>query len=191
MSARKSSNILQRFISGGNGRRVAMGVFVLVFGVTGYMLLIKSDAVTYQSASPRSEWVWPVPASKRISQKYGLWYKSKKGYHKGIDIPAPVGTTVNAAHSGSVVKSYYSGSCGYFVLIKAESTPYWHAYQHLKSGAISAGTYVKAGQRIGSIGSWPKCTTGPHLHFSVEKGAWISWYSSPLSNSVNPLSVLR
>lgn len=136
-------------------------------------------------------WVWPLYPSRGISQKYGKYNADRGGTHKGIDIPAPQGTTVVSAHAGKVVRSYYSSGCGYFVLIKAEGTSYWHGYQHLASDRIAVGTYVSAGQRIGRLaGTNPPCINGTHLHFSIETGEWISYYRSDAWRSTDPLPIL-
>jgi hypothetical protein len=142
-------------------------------------------------------WTWPLPATHRVTTRWGE--STSKGLHKGIDIGdsgGNLGAHVVAAHSGTVTQSYDSGACGYFMVIKAENTPYWQGYQHLEVGSaqVSRGEYVHAGEYIARVGRAGGSTCGTtgffHLHFSVEKGNWISFYSSPLSNSINPFNVL-
>lgn len=155
--------------------------------------------------APTSGWVWPVPGTKSLgSLRWGEW--GSKGQHKGIDIGisdgGSLGYKVVAAHSGRVAKLYNSGACGEIILIKAEGTIFWHAYQHLRvdagyddgSALLNDGTYVQAGQTIGYIGRAGGDGCGSnnffHLHFSIEKGEWISFYASSIKNSINPCEKL-
>lgn len=152
----------------------------------------------YDHCDDGAGWVWPLPSTHRVTT---LWGEStSKGIHKGIDIGASGGASlyahVVAAHSGTVTQSFDGGACGWMMVIKARNTIYWDAYQHLEKGSaqVSPGNFVHAGDYIARVGTAGGSTCGSagfyHLHFSVEKGNWISWYSSPLSMSINPYNVL-
>ena len=105
------------------------------------------------------------------------------GLHRGIDIGAPVGTSVRAARAGTVT---YAGALGYSGLTVAVRTGdgYVTSYLHLSSVAVRRGTAVGGGERIGAVG-----TTGrrsqpePHLHFGVR-------VAGPGRRYVDPLSLL-
>ena len=165
------------------------------------------NADTYRDANPydycggalSSNWAWPVPGTRQLG--ISAWGETNsRGVHKGIDIGISGGGSLNykvvAAHAGKVTQSYNSGACGQSIVIKARDTPYWQGYQHLSTEGVrvKVGDVVNAGQEIGKIGTAGGSTCGSslfyHLHFSVENGDWISFYSSPLSNSINPLKVL-
>lgn len=152
---------------------------------------------TYDYCDDLSGWTWPLPATHRVATGWGVM--TSKGVHKGIDIGDINGNLyahVVAAHTGTVTQSYDGGSCGWFMVIKARNTSYWQGYQHLEKGSaqVSVGDFVHAGEYIARVGTAGGSTCGTsgfyHLHFSVENGNWISFYSSPLSMSINPLHVL-
>lgn len=133
-------------------------------------------------------WVWPVPGHTTVSRGYGVYGcgASGCGPHKGIDIPAPVGTPVVAAHSGTIVAT--SGGCNGSYLIKATGTNVYFAYQHLNQPVSKkVGDTVNPGDVLGTLANIAgKCGTGPHLHFSIEKTNHISIYIDPPSLSNTP-----
>ena len=91
------------------------------------------------------------------------------GGHRGLDISGPVGSTIVASDSGTVVVSGWHDvterSYGYYIKIdhgNGIATLYAHCSQLL----VSAGEPVVAGQPIALMGSTGN-STGPHLHFEV------------------------
>ena len=85
--------------------------------------------------------------------------------HTGMDLAVPSGTPVRAALDGTVTRSQYDSSYGYFVIIDHGSgltTLYGHNSQLL----VSAGQTVQAGDVVSLSGSTGR-STGPHLHFEV------------------------
>lgn len=124
----------------------------------------------YQKVSFR----WPLKGYKYISSYFGK-RQSPGGIgstsHKGIDIPAPIGTPIYAAAGGTVValqKPSASGGAGYYTMInhgRGLITEYMHQskfYPTLKVGAT-----VRKGQIIGYVGNTGN-STGAHLHFGVK-----------------------
>jgi len=100
--------------------------------------------------------------SNRISSKFG----PRRGrLHKGIDIPAPRGTAVFAAHDGEVIHSgrYFSGY-GTTVILKDNN--FLTVYAHLSHTLLTKGRKVKAGDPIGEVGATGNAT-GNHLHFET------------------------
>ena len=96
----------------------------------------------------------------RISQKF-----SSK--HKGIDLVNVKGTPVYATYDGTVVAASYGAwdsSYGNMVAIKHSWGYTNHA--HLSKINVKNGAKVKAGTKIGEIGSTGN-STGNHLHFEV------------------------
>ena len=86
-------------------------------------------------------------------------------FHRGVDYGARSGTPVRAAAGGTVVWASDLGPYGTLVVIEHE--PDLHtAYGHLESTRMTVGERVRAGQRIGAVGS-TGLATGPHLHFEV------------------------
>lgn len=118
-----------------------------------------------------TNFIWPCPASGRISSSFGDRSSPTEGAstnHKGIDIPAPSGSSIVAAADGKVVISTYSYSAGNYIMIDhggGLTTVYMHCSQLL----VKEGETVKQGQTIAKVGS-TGYSTGPHLHFGVRSG---------------------
>ena len=118
-----------------------------------------------------TNFIWPCPASGRISSAFGDRSSPTEGAstnHKGIDIPAPSGSSIVAAADGKVVISTYSYSAGNYIMIDhggGLTTVYMHCSQLL----VKEGETVKQGQTIAKVGS-TGYSTGPHLHFGVRSG---------------------
>ncbi len=87
--------------------------------------------------------------------------------HQGIDIFAPRGTRVVAAAEGWVSSATTNNLGGNVVWIR---TPRGHShyYAHLDQRLVGAGTHVRAGEPIGTVGNTGNArTTAPHLHFGI------------------------
>jgi len=112
---------------------------------------------------------WPVTGT--ITSPFG-WRSNPFGggpeFHQGLDIAAPMGTTVTAAAGGTVIMSQWYGGYGNYVLID-HGGGYSTGYGHLSAMYVSVGQSVQRGQAIGAIGCTGACT-GPHLHFEVRIG---------------------
>lgn len=123
---------------------------------------------------------WPLPGHNKINSYYGYRihpiFNTKK-LHTGIDIPAPTGTSVNAAAAGTVIYSDWLGGYGKAVMID-HGGGIVTLYGHNSSLVASVGTVVNRGDVVSKVGS-TGVSTGPHLHFEVRKnGAYvdpISW----------------
>lgn len=88
--------------------------------------------------------------------------------HAGIDFAAPTNEPVYAAADGKVVAAGYDGGYGKRVKIRGKDG-YFTLYAHLNKYSVKKGQKVRAGQRIGAVGSTGH-STGPHLHFEVRNG---------------------
>lgn len=94
------------------------------------------------------------------------------GYHTGIDYPAPSGTPVRAAASGTVVKAGWNvdgPSYGIALVIKHGDKLYTQ-YAHLSKTLVGVGDHVNVGDRVAYSGGTGMKSTGPHLHFEVRTG---------------------
>lgn len=89
--------------------------------------------------------------------------------HNGVDLAAPVGTSIFAAASGTVIASMsngaWNGGYGNYVIISHPNGTQT-VYAHNSMNAVAVGEKVKKGQFIGKIGMTGK-TTGPHVHFEI------------------------
>lgn len=137
------------------------------------------------------DFLWPVPASMLITAGFQSNDAVHRGRHNGIDIGAGYGSAIVAVSDGVVVTSNNScshnygksGSCGCgggygnYVTINhgtKDGRTYVITYGHMTRAMVSAGTTVKKGQTIGTVGStgW---STGAHLHFGIAvNGGWVN-----------------
>lgn len=108
---------------------------------------------------------WPLPGYTTISCGFGEPDAIHGEPHKGIDIPAPEGTPILAAHDGTVLISGWNDSYGNQVLLD-NGAGLSTRYAHMTEAAVSAGEVITAGQVIGYVGSTGN-STGSHLHFEI------------------------
>jgi len=113
--------------------------------------------------------------------------------HSGTDISGYTGKPLYAAAAGKVSYiKYISKSAGYhsvcggqyiFINHSVDGKEYTTAYLHVHDIYVTVGDIVSKDTMIGSMGggeSYDRCTTGPHLHFTLVPGITAS-----TSNSVN------
>ena len=108
---------------------------------------------------------WPLPGHTYISCHFGEVDAFDNAGHRGTDIPAPEGTPILAAHSGTVLVSGWNDNYGNQVLLD-NGAGLSTRYAHMTQAAVTAGEAVTAGQVIGYVGSTGD-STGNHLHFEV------------------------
>jgi murein DD-endopeptidase MepM/ murein hydrolase activator NlpD len=92
------------------------------------------------------------------------------GVHNGLDLAAPLGTPIYAATDGHVDQAGLTDPGGFGALIQItapDGTVTW--YGHVDTWTVQPGSYVTAGQQIGTVGQRGN-STGPHLHFEVHVG---------------------
>lgn len=132
--------------------------------------LIATGPVTISGAG----FTWPIHGTMN---QYYSWY------HKAVDLGAPVGTPIVAAHSGTVSEAIAGGwnyGYGTHVIISGDNG-YQSMYAHMSALGVSSGQRVVAGSTIvGWVGMTGR-TTGPHLHFEIRSGGGF----------LNPLSFLH
>lgn len=112
-------------------------------------------------------YTWPLPGHYSISSPFGYRQHPILGYskfHSGIDLPAPSGTPIVAAKSGTVILSRLMSGYGNVVMIDHGDTV--TVYAHCSALNKSVGDSVSAGDVVAFVGS-TGLSTGPHLHFEV------------------------
>ncbi len=112
---------------------------------------------------------WPVDQA-RLTR--GFFIKPPRGKskrpHLGIDLAAPKGTSIYAAHDGTVI---YVGRefKGFGRMIMIEGKAGWATlYAHLTKARVKEGYQVRQGDLIGDMGKTGRAT-GVHLHFEIRK----------------------
>ena len=91
------------------------------------------------------ELCWPLPGHTYISCHFGEVDAFGNTGHRGTDIPAPEGTPILAAHSGTVLVSGWNDSYGNQVLLD-NGAGLSTRYAHMTQTAVTAGEAVTAGQ---------------------------------------------
>jgi murein DD-endopeptidase MepM/ murein hydrolase activator NlpD len=112
--------------------------------------------------------IWPVRGY--ITSRYGYRpnpFGGGRSFHTGLDIGASTGTPIKAGMDGRVSTVGYNEVNGNYVVITHHSG-YRSQYLHMSVVRVKSGAYVRAGDRIGDVGS-TGLSTGPHLHFTVYK----------------------
>ncbi len=111
------------------------------------------------------DFMWPLTSYVYISSHFGgRILNGSYDFHGATDIATPEGTPIYAAGSGTVVRSEWNNSYGYYVLIdhgNGKSTLYAHQCQ---PPFVNAGDNVTIGQNIGLVGNTGD-SFGAHLHF--------------------------
>jgi murein DD-endopeptidase MepM/ murein hydrolase activator NlpD len=133
-------------------------------------------------------WLLPVTEYSYTSAFGQRWGRA----HNGIDLAAPQGTPMYAAHAGTVVLSRWYQGYGYAVIIDhgdGVQTLYGHSSELL----VSEGQEVQAGERIALMGN-TGYSFGAHLHFEVHVNdvpqdplAWLLEHGVDILEKTDPL----
>jgi murein DD-endopeptidase MepM/ murein hydrolase activator NlpD len=115
----------------------------------------------------------PVDPSFRLGDRYGFREKHPVlGYgrmHYGQDFAVPYGTRVYATGDGKVIEAdYNTGGFGNYVVID-HLNGLRSYYAHLSKINVPKDMNVKRGDLIGLSGSSGSLSTGPHLHYQINK----------------------
>jgi len=107
------------------------------------------------------ELLWPVrdaPVESSFGRRWGK-------FHEGLDLSAPLGAAIHAAHAGEVAYSG-DGLSGYGNMIVLRSKSIVTIYAHNDRNLVRVGQQIKRGSVIALVGHSGRAT-GPHLHFEV------------------------
>jgi peptidoglycan LD-endopeptidase LytH len=106
--------------------------------------------------------------SRAVSSGFGAGRDSGRREHHGIDILAPRGVPVVSASDGVVSSVAVTDIGGKVVWVWDSVRDLSLYYAHLDSQGVSAGTRVRAGDPLGTVGNTGNArTTVPHLHFGI------------------------
>lgn len=114
-----------------------------------------------------------VPASA-LSDTFSQARAAGERIHDAIDIPAPEGTEVLAAGSGTLEKRFVSKDGGNTLYIRSDDGGRIHYYAHLRDYAadMTEGRHIDRGTVIAHVGSTGNADpAAPHLHFAVHRMA--------------------
>jgi len=111
-----------------------------------------------------------TPLKGKINSSFGYRkdpFKSRSGFHSGLDIDANYGQHVVATADGVVTKASWHTYYGKTAIVKHKDN-YETLYGHLSKLKVKEGQEVKVGDVIGKAGSTGR-STGTHLHYEVIK----------------------
>ncbi|MEV5159493.1 M23 family metallopeptidase [Streptomyces sp. NPDC053728] len=148
----------------------------------------KKAAARKKAAAKKKAASWETPVSHyELSATYGTGGSRWAHKHSGQDFAVPIGTKVEAAHTGRVVKAGPNGAgdgpaYGNAIVIKHANGKY-SQYAHLSEIDVKVGDRVKTGDKIALSGNTGN-SSGPHLHFEIRT-------SPNYGSALNPVSYLK
>lgn len=122
------------------------------------------------------------PIMGRLTSPFGYRndpFTGARSFHSGIDLAAPIGTSVKATLDGRIAETGFNRIFGNYVII-THDRGYQSLYGHLSAIYVKRGQYVTQGAIVGAVGN-TGYSTGPHLHLSIYKNGGL----------INPFSVLK
>lgn len=121
---------------------------------------------------------YPLPNSTTVALPYGWQIEPTSGkvfFHSGVDLVAPVGTTVEAIAPGIVVFAKDQASYGKLVIIN-HAGGLQTRYAQLETIQVTLGQAVKQGDILGTVGATGQPTSKePHLHFEIRTNEALGW----------------
>lgn len=187
----------------------ALNVVVPARGVTEVLRITPQDveadftfriAYSYMAGDPEA--VHEASAPYRVPFAIGKKYRVTQAYpsrithadpasHYAIDVALPVGTAIYAAREGTVIEiayDSYSGGTDATDIEKANVVRIGHddgtlaVYAHLAWNSIRVrpGQRVERGEYLADSGN-TGFSSGPHLHFAVQRNAGLRLDSLPIS----------
>ena len=119
-------------------------------------ILFPLERGTFRQTSPFGNRIHPISGIRKL--------------HTGTDFSAPAGTPIHALTDGEVVFVGSISGGGNTVRVKhlIEGRVVFSQYKHMLPGsfAVTVGQKVKAGDKLGAVGSTGN-STGNHLHFEI------------------------
>lgn len=115
------------------------------------------------------EFYYPMPNNKTVSSPFLPARKNpvtgKIEKHNGMDMPAPLGTTIYAPSPGEVILVTSNNVEGNMVVLLHQSGAVTK-YKHCSEILVTEGQFVMFGEPIAACGSTGE-STGSHLHFEL------------------------
>lgn len=138
----------------------------------------------YKKVIPNRYWDFPIqlPVDDVVTSPFGtkrLYNGKMRGFHKGVDLRAAVGTPIKAPLQGKVVMSkdlYFTGN----TVILDHGYQFVTIYAHMSQLQVKKGDVVEKGEVLGLAGATGR-VSGPHLHW----GAVLS------GEKINPLDLFQ
>lgn len=144
---------------------VGLTAFIMLFGVMGNILAANEVLMADQTLimAPDNQVVTAVSLNKPFDGVMGQGYH---GFHRAIDILAPIGTDIRPIAKGKVVEvSLGRIGWGNTVVVEHEMG-LKSRYAHMREIKVIEGEVIEGDYVLGTVGmtGW---TTGPHLHLEI------------------------
>ncbi|HEY9753131.1 MAG TPA: M23 family metallopeptidase, partial [Coleofasciculaceae cyanobacterium] len=139
-----------------------------------------------------SAFLFPLGIPAPITSLFGWRIHPIDGaprFHQGIDIGAPIGTPVIAAHTGKVELADIVSGYGLTVILRHTDNLHSTLYGHLSQIFVQPGQVVKQGTVIALVGNTGN-STGPHLHFEVQRWTDQGWVALDPINELGQASAV-
>lgn len=125
--------------------------------------------------------IFPVAGAWAIGGVFGDPRDDGARTHEGVDIFAPRGTPVVAVADGVIEQARNTPTGGLVIWQADASSSLTYYYAHLDELLVQEGTYARAGDVIGTVGTSGNARgTRPHLHFAVYRPGRIPLDPAPL-----------
>jgi hypothetical protein len=150
-----------------------------------FALLVCACVTALVSASTVSAWTWPIEGS--VVRAFVLGDDPyATGQHRGIDVAAVLGASVQAPIDGLVSFRGFVPSGGLTLTIETDEG-YSVTLQQLAAVSVVKGARVVEGATIGTVGaSIDAATTRPHVHLGIRTSSDRHGYVDPLTFLVEP-----
>ncbi|MFD4940944.1 M23 family metallopeptidase [Streptomyces sp. NPDC058239] len=148
----------------------------------------KAERAAVKKAAVKKVAAWETPVRHYVlSACFGNDGARWAHKHSGQDFAVPIGTKVQAAHSGTVVKAGPNGggdgpAYGNAIVISHGNGVY-SQYAHLSRIDVHIGQTVKTGEKIALSGNTGN-SSGPHVHFEIRT-------TPNYGSAINPVSFLH
>ncbi len=116
-------------------------------------------------------WSWPLAGAQTVIKNYQAPAHHYSAGHRGIDLPAELGTAVFAPADGVV---RFAGTVVDREVFSLDHGTYISTYEPLHTH-LNPGETVRRGEMIGTVSAGPHCTC---LHMGAKNG---EYYLSPLA----------
>lgn len=126
-------------------------------------------ATVLPPAADAASWRWPVPPREPARGFAVGPDRFAAGQHRGVDLPAPVGTPVRAACAGRVRFAGTVGDAGLTVSVACGALV--ATYLHLARAHVRRGAKVRRGAVLGLVGRSGRPQGAPHLHLGARRAA--------------------
>jgi murein DD-endopeptidase MepM/ murein hydrolase activator NlpD len=133
------------------------------------LTVVLSLLLVVAPAADAAPWRWPVPPREPARGFAVGPERFAAGQHRGIDIPAPLGTPVRAACPGTVRFAGTVGDAGLTVSVACGELV--ATYLHLGGVYVRRGLAVRRGTVLGRVGRSGRPRGAPHLHLGARRAS--------------------